>query len=41
VHEANENMLWEERETGKFLRTIRLPKPVDPANVEAVYTEGS
>jgi HSP20 family protein len=40
VHEANENMLWEERETGKFLRTIRLPKPVDPANVEAVYTEG-
>lgn len=40
VHEANENMLWEERETGKFIRTIRLPKAVEANKVEAVYTEG-
>lgn len=40
VHEANERLLWEERETGKFLRTIRLPKAVDTAKVEAVYAEG-
>ncbi len=40
VHEANENMLWEERETGKFLRTIRLPKAVEANKVEAVYNEG-
>lgn len=40
IHEANENMLWEERETGKFLRTIRLPKAVEANKVEAVYNEG-
>jgi len=40
VHETNENMLWEERETGKFLRTIRLPKAVEANKVEAVYNEG-
>lgn len=40
VHEANENMLWEERETGKFTRTIRLPKAVEANKVEAVYNEG-
>jgi HSP20 family protein len=40
VHEANENMLWEERETGKFIRTIRLPKAVEANKVEAVYNEG-
>ncbi len=40
VHEANENMLWEERETGKFIRTIRLPKAVEAIKVEALYNEG-
>ena len=33
-------MLWEERETGKFVRTLRLPRPVEPAKVEAHYTDG-
>ena len=40
AHEADENMLWEERETGRFTRTIRLPKAVEANKVEAVYTEG-
>lgn len=40
VHETGENMLWEERETGRFIRTIRLPKAVEANKVEAVYTEG-
>ena len=40
VTEKNENMLWEEREAGKFTRTIRLPKPVEPNKVDAVYNDG-
>ncbi len=40
ARETNENVLWEERETGKFLRTIRLPKAVEAKKVEAVYNEG-
>jgi HSP20 family protein len=40
VREANENVLWEERETGKFVRTIRLPKAVEANKVEALYNEG-
>jgi HSP20 family protein len=40
VHEANENILWEERETGKFIRSIRLPKAVEAKKVEADYNEG-
>jgi HSP20 family protein len=40
VTEKNENMLWEEREAGKFIRTLRLPKAVEANKVEAVYTEG-
>jgi HSP20 family protein len=40
LREAAENILWEERETGKFLRTIRLPKAVEGSKVEAVYNEG-
>ena len=40
VRETNENVLWEERETGKFVRTLRLPRPVDPTKVDAHYTDG-
>lgn len=40
VREANENVLWEEREAGQFIRNIRLPKAVEPPKVEANYNEG-
>jgi HSP20 family protein len=40
IKEEKENLLWEERETGKFYRTIRLPKPVEPGRIEALYNEG-
>jgi HSP20 family protein len=40
VTEKDENMLWEEREAGKFIRTLRLPKAVEANKVEAVYNEG-
>jgi HSP20 family protein len=38
--EKGENMLWEEREAGKFVRTLRLPKAVEANKVEAVYNDG-
>jgi len=38
--EKDENMLWEEREAGKFIRTLRLPKAVEANKVEAVYNDG-
>lgn len=40
IRETNENILWEEREAGKFLRTIRLPKAVEPTRIEATFHEG-
>lgn len=40
TREATEHVLWEERETGKFLRTIRLPRAVEPGKIEAVYNDG-
>jgi HSP20 family protein len=40
AREANENLLWEERETGRFVRNIRLPKAVEAAKVDAHYTDG-
>lgn len=40
AREANENLLWEERETGRFVRSIRLPKAVEAAKIEAHYTDG-
>lgn len=40
IREEKENILWEEREAGKFLRTLRLPKAVEANKVEAVYNEG-
>lgn len=40
IKEEKENILWAEREAGKFIRTLRLPKAVDPNKIEAVYAEG-
>jgi HSP20 family protein len=40
VRQEKENVLWEEREAGKFLRSIRLPKAVEANKIEAVYNEG-
>jgi HSP20 family protein len=40
TRETGETYLWEERETGRFIRTLRLPKAVDPVKVEAIYNEG-
>jgi len=40
IRETNENILWEEREAGKFMRSIRLPKAVEPHKIEASYQEG-
>jgi HSP20 family protein len=40
IREANENVLWEEREAGKFMRTVRLPKAVEAGKVEALFNEG-
>ncbi|HEY7026008.1 MAG TPA: Hsp20/alpha crystallin family protein [Gemmatimonadales bacterium] len=38
--EELENYLWEETETGKFIRTIRLPKAVEANKIEATYQDG-
>ena len=38
--EEIENYLWEETETGKFVRTIRLPKAVEAHKIEATYQDG-
>ncbi|HEY7682606.1 MAG TPA: Hsp20/alpha crystallin family protein [Gemmatimonadales bacterium] len=38
--EKEENMLWEEREIGKFVRALRLPKAVEANKVAANYAEG-
>lgn len=40
IREEKENILWEEREAGKFMRNIRLPKAVEATKVEAVFNEG-
>jgi HSP20 family protein len=40
IREEKENLLWEEREAGKFYRAIRLPKPVEQGKIEALYNEG-
>jgi HSP20 family protein len=38
--EKGEDFLWEEREEGRFLRTLRLPGPVAEGKIEATYVEG-
>ncbi len=41
VQEAKgETYLCREREVGRFMRTLRLPFPVEEGKVEAVYHEG-
>jgi HSP20 family protein len=35
-----ENYLYQEMETGRFTRSIRLPAPVAEAKVEATYADG-
>jgi HSP20 family protein len=32
--------LWKERELGRFVRTIRLPFPIEEKKVEALYQDG-
>ncbi len=32
--------LWKERETGKFVRTLRLPTALEEGKVEATYQDG-
>jgi HSP20 family protein len=35
-----ETMLWEEREEGKFTRTLTLPQGVDPKKIDAACQDG-
>jgi HSP20 family protein len=38
--EKGEEFLWEEREEGRFMRTLRLPGAVQEAGIEATYSDG-
>jgi HSP20 family protein len=38
--EKGEDYLWQERQEGRFVRTIRLPAQVQESKVEAVYVDG-
>jgi HSP20 family protein len=38
--EKGEDYLWQERQEGRFLRTIRLPAPVQENKIDAVYADG-
>jgi HSP20 family protein len=38
--EQTEEYFWREREQGRFVRTVRLPSPVNAAKVEATYDNG-
>lgn len=35
-----EDFLWQERQAGRFMRTLRLPAPVKEAEVAAAYENG-
>ena len=38
--EKTEEYLWQERQEGKFIRSIRLPTAVQAAKIEALYVDG-
>lgn len=38
--EKGEDSIWQERQEGRFLRTIRLPAPVQEDKIEATYADG-
>lgn len=38
--EQGEDYLWQERQEGRFARTIRLPVLVQETKIEATYTDG-
>ena len=38
--DKTEEFFWRERETGKFVRMVRLPTPVDAAKIVAAYQDG-
>ncbi len=38
--EKGEDYLWQERQEGRFVRTIRLPAQVQDDKVEAAYVDG-
>jgi len=38
--QSNESMVWEEREEGKFTRSVKLPQPVDATKIEALCQDG-
>lgn len=38
--EKGEDYLWEEREEGRFMRTLRLPMAVQESKIDANYAEG-
>jgi HSP20 family protein len=38
--EETEEYIWREREEGKFVRSLRMPKPVQEGKVTATYEDG-
>jgi len=38
--EKGDNWVWKERFEGSFVRTLALPRGVDPNNIQANYTNG-
>lgn len=40
LQEKGEDFLWQERQEGKFMRTLRLPTAVMASKIEAVYVDG-
>lgn len=38
--QKGEDFLWQEREAGRFMRTLRLPGRVEEAKVDASYHDG-
>lgn len=38
-HETEE-FIWKEREEGRFVRTVRVPKAVDAESIQATYDNG-